>query len=165
MATPDPKKVVQALSFIEELGWFLESHKQVKLSDAAVTLREILAGPASARKVGAEYTSPNPNIHFLIGVLPRLFQDLRLFPNNAAIASFAGEVLGIKVSRYEKRSKYELIGLIVCETDTLSDDKLRVLVEALAELTKSEEKLDRIRSAAKESNFSWNEAIQSLSDK
>jgi hypothetical protein len=165
MANTDPKKVVQALSFLEELGWFLESNKQVRLSDAASTLREVFVGSSSVRRVGSEYTSPNPNIHFLIGVLPRLFQDVRLFPNNGAISSFAEEVLGIMVSRSEKRSKYELIGLIVCGTDTLSDSKLRVLVEALAELTKSEEKLDRIRTAAKDSKFSWNEAIQSLSDR
>jgi hypothetical protein len=79
------------------------------------------------------------------------------------IAGFAEEVLGISVSRYEKRSKYELIGLIVCETDGLSDEKLNALVKALAEITKSEEKLNKMRHAQKSSDFSWNEAIQQLS--
>ena len=109
------------------------------------------------------YTSPNPNIHFLIGILPRLFQDQMLFPSNASISEFADEILGIPVSRSEKRSKYELIGLIVCETNDLTDEKLNKLVQALAEITESETKLRKFKEERKSNDFSWNRAIETLS--
>lgn len=80
------------------------------------------------------------------------------------IAQFAQEVLDIPVPRYEKRSKYELIGLIVCETDQLNDEKLDQLVRALAEITKNEDKLNRIRAARESGQFSWNQTIRQLSD-
>jgi len=152
----------KAIKFFEELVWLLEAQKGLKLKDVPKLLRDSMGPPTSAGRVAAEYTSPNPNIHFLIGVLPRLFQDEKLFPTNALIASFAKEVLSIPVSRFEKRSKYELIGLIVCETDKLSDEKLAQLVKALASLTGNEEKMKRMREAEKTNEFSWNEAIQSL---
>lgn len=152
----------KAITFIEELVWLLDAQRGLKLKDVPRVLRQALVDPSSAGRVAAEYTSPNPNIHFLIGVLPRLFQDEKLFPNNALIAKFATEVLEIPVSRFEKRSKYELIGLIACETDKLSDQKLAHLVRALASLTGNEEKMRRMQEAEKTNEFSWNEAIQSL---
>lgn len=152
----------KAIDFVEELIWLLESKKNVKLLEIPSLLRELLDGPSSAQTVGHKYASPNPNIHFLIGVLPRLFQDELLFPSNMAITNFAEEVLGISVTRYEKRSKYELIGLIVCETDNLSDQKLDKLVRALAQITGNEEKMNKVRAAQKSINFSWNETIQTL---
>ena len=163
MSNLDKKRTADAISFIEELAWLVESRKNVKLSQLASDLRELARGPESARKVGGEYTSLNPNIHFLIGMLPRLFQDEKLFPNNALIAQFAEEILGVHVSRFEKRSKYELIGLIVCETDRLNDKKLEELVRALAEITRSEDKLNRIRDARQSNQFSWNNTIRQLS--
>lgn len=155
------KKLNQAASFIEELGWLLKSQRGLDLSEIAAELRE-RSSNAGSKRVGSEYTSPNPNIHFLIGILPRLFQDQDLFVSNSSIAEFAEDVLGIPVPRFEKRSKYELIGLIVCETDSLSDDKLEKLVLALAELTKSESKLKKFQEARKSESFSWNLAIESL---
>ncbi len=160
----NPKRITEAISFVEELGWLIDSKKNLKLGQVASELRELMKGPETARRVGGEYTSSNPNIHFLIGLLPRLFQDDKLFPSNAMIAQFAQEVLDIPVPRYEKRSKYELIGLIVCETDRLNDQKLDQLVRALAEITKNEEKLNRIRAARQSSMFSWNNTIRQLSD-
>ncbi|MCA8995161.1 MAG: hypothetical protein KDA88_24505 [Planctomycetaceae bacterium] len=160
----NPKRLSEAISFIEELAWLIDSKKSLRLSQVASDLRELATGPETARKVGDEYTSPNPNIHFLIGVLPRLFQDDKLFPSNAMIAQFAEEVLDIEVPRYEKRSKYELIGLIVCETDQLNDEKLNQLVRALSEITRNEEKLRRIRAARQSGKFSWNNTIRQLSD-
>jgi len=152
----------KGIKFFEELVWLLEAQRGLKLKEIPKVLREAIAHPSTADRVAGEYTSPNPNIHFLIGVLPRLFQDEKLFPNNSLIAKFATEVLSIPVSRFEKRSKYELIGLIVCETDKLSDEKLAKLVKALASLTGNEEKMKKMREAEKTTEFSWNEAIQSL---
>lgn len=154
----------KAIDFVEELSWLLESKKNIKLQDVPSLLRELLDGPSSAQTVGNKYTSLNPNIHFLIGVLPRLFQDEQLFPTNGSIINFAEDVLGISISRQKNRSKYELIGLIVCETDKLSDKMLDNLVGALAQITGNEEKLNKVRDAQKNNNFSWNETIQRITE-
>jgi hypothetical protein len=59
--------------------------------------------------------SIDPNKHFLIEVLPRLFQDRSSFPQNEDIADFAGTALGLQMSRAEKRSRYEIIGQLFVE--------------------------------------------------
>ena len=111
---------------------------------------------------GNKYASPNPNIHYLIGVLPRLFQDKKIFPKNEDIASFANDVLGVDISRVEKRSKYELIGMVVCECNSLDDAKLGEMVDALALITGSNEKILRFAEERKTTGFSWNETIRKL---
>ena len=54
-----------------------------------------------------------PNISALVGCLPNLFLDLDLFKTNADIAEFADAVLKIKISRFEKKSRFEIIGIVV----------------------------------------------------
>ena len=155
----------KSLGFLEELSWLLESRKNLNLKETVVILNELINNNIvsnNIQNIAPKHTSPNPNINYLIGVLPRLFQDKELFPTNSSLADFSSEVLGIKVSRYDKRSKYELIGFIICETDKLSDKKLSNLVKALSELTSNEKKLKQIRNKKNENNFSWNEAIQEL---
>ncbi len=152
----------KTIFFIEELHWLLESRKEFDLKIVIKTLRDMQSQQDSISGIVGAYKSPNPNKHFLIGALPKLFQDSRLFPTNESIASFATEILMIKIPRFEKRSKYELIGKIVCETDTLSDHKLSQLVNALSLLTVNEDNLNKIREERKDVNFSWNETIQKL---
>jgi hypothetical protein len=79
-----------------------------------------------------QYVSKNPNVHFLVGALPTIFSDERLFASNEDITDFASEALNLSISRWEKRSRYELIGLIVCETTKLDDERLSKLVSALS---------------------------------
>lgn len=159
----DDTKVKYAIDFIEELSWLLDAKKNLRISEIPSILRNRLAD----RKIeGAadEYVSPNPNIHYLIGVLPRLFQDLKLFSRNEEIADFAQDVLGIDISRVEKRSKYELIGLIVCEANTLDDKKLDNLVKSLAIITGSSEKISSLAKEKTTIGFSWNETIRKLAN-
>ena len=156
------QKIRQAIDFIEELSWLLESKKSLDLKNVPNLLREAIGTDSDLDAVAGQYASPDPNKHFLIGVLPRLFQDQKLFPTNEDIADFGRSVLNLAVTRYDKRSKYELIGLIVCETNNLNDEGLSDLVRALANITGSRDKIDRIIQAKKEGSFSWNEAIQRI---
>ena len=155
----DETKVNYAIDFIEELSWLLESKKNLKLNEIPTILRSKLLTLSNVTKSADKYVSPNPNIHYLIGVLPRLFQDPNLFSKNA---EFAIEVLGIQISRVEKRSKYELIGLIVCEANTLNDKKLENLVNSLANITGSSEKINLMAKEKSLVGFSWNETIRKL---
>lgn len=161
-AVSDETKIKYAIDFIEELSWLLDSKKKLKLSDIPSILRKQLNTNSSIVSTANRYVSPNPNIHYLIGVLPRLFQDLKLFPKNEDIASFANDVLGVDISRVEKRSKYELIGMVVCECSDLDDSKLEEMVSALASITESSEKIIRFAEERKSTGFSWNETIRKL---
>lgn len=160
----DETKVKYAIDFIEELSWLLDSKRKLKLGEIPSILRNQSFGNKSTLSGADSYASPNPNIHYLIGVLPRLFQDAKLFPKNEDIASFAKDVLGIEVSRVEKRSKYELIGLVVCECNDLNDSKLEDMVSALSAITTSSEKISRFAEEKKLTGFSWNETIRKLAE-
>jgi len=153
-----------AADSLEELFWLLQSRRGIGLRKLPELLRELAADPHDLSTTVGHFASPNPNKHFLIGILPRLFQDISLFPTNEDIAEFARSVLKVEISRYEKRSKYELIGFIVCKTNDLDELQLSQLVIALAEITGNEEKLKRIADARKTSGLNWNEAIQQMSD-
>ncbi|WP_444898113.1 hypothetical protein [Microbulbifer sp. SSSA005] len=160
----DETKVKHAIDFIEELSWLLDSKRKLKLSDIPEILRHQLSATNSAAGAANKYASPNPNIHYLIGVLPRLFQDKKIFPKNEDIASFASDVLGVDISRVEKRSKYELIGMVVCECNELDDSKLEEMVSALAVVTGNSEKISRFAEERKATGFSWNETIRKLAE-
>ena len=155
-------KVKYAIDFIEELSWLLDSKRKLNLSDIPQILRKQLQTSDSMLDAANKYASPNPNIHYLIGVLPRLFQDRKIFPKNEDIASFANDVLGVDISRVEKRSKYELIGMVVCECNELDDSKLKEMVDALALITGSTERIKRFAEERKAIGFSWNETIRKL---
>jgi hypothetical protein len=160
----DETKVKYAIDFIEELSWLLDSKRKLKLNEIPKILRAQMLANNSVVNAADKYASPNPNIHYLIGVLPRLFQDTKLFPKNEDIASFAKDVLGVDVSRVEKRSKYELIGLVVCECNELNDSKLEDMVNALSAITGSAEKISRFVEEKKLTGFSWNETIRKLAE-
>ncbi|WAF78924.1 hypothetical protein [Aeromonas dhakensis] len=102
----------------------------------------------------------NPNKGVLIGVLPRLLQNKELFPQNEDIYDFARAALNLNISRYEKRSRYELIGMLICTINELDEEKLSYLVTALDKVIDDGEELNKIVIDKKNNSFSWNEAIQ-----
>lgn len=161
-AITDETNIKYAIDFIEELSWLLDSKRKLKLGDIPFILRNQLQTQSSVVGAAKKYASPNPNIHYLIGVLPRLFQDKNIFPKNEDIASFANDVLGVDITRIDKRSKYELIGMIVCKCNELDDAKLEEMVDALALITGSIEKIKRLTEERKTTGFSWNETIRKL---
>lgn len=102
----------------------------------------------------------NPNKGVLIGVLPRLLQNKELFPQNEDIYDFARAALNLNISRYEKRSRYELIGMLICTINEFDEEKLSYLVTALDKVIDDGEELNKIVIDKKNNSFSWNEAIQ-----
>jgi len=155
-------KIKYAIDFIEELSWIMDSKKNIDLKDIPNILRSRLNYNKNINRVTEKYSSSNPNIHFLIGVFPRLFQDELLFPKNDDIASFAIEVLGINITRIDKRSKYELIGMIVCEVTNLNDKKLDDLVLTLIEIVDDKEMMKKVRFEKSGVGFSWNDFIRKM---
>lgn len=157
-------QIQKGLNSLEEFIWFLDTNKVKEIKKLYSNLQDFLNSKTDIGNVAGEFVSPNPNIHFLIGVLPRLFQDKNLFPTNEDISDFANSVLNLHITRSEKRSKYELIGLIICETNDLNDDNLAYLVSALAKITGNKDKLQKIIAERQKSSFSWNETIQKIAE-
>jgi len=148
--------------FLEELSWLLSSYSDLNLKTAIKDLRNKLLHELDAAAAIGSYASPNPNKQFLVGVLPRVLNDEALFPTNEDISDFALSVMRVRIPRFHKKSKYELIGHIVCQTNDLDEKGLSKLVDALATLTGGDERVKKLIRQRKDQNFGWNAIIQEL---
>lgn len=153
--TKDPRTVAK---FLQELSWLLDSYSHVDFR----ALSEAGNRPIQANLGFGRHVSKNPNIHFLVGALPIIFSDELYFPMNEDIAEFASEALRLPIPRWEKRSRYELIGLIVCETAKSNDERLTRLVNALERITSEDPNAKALLQTRKANSLSWNEVIQRL---
>ena len=151
----------RATRFLEELSWLFQSHNDIDTRSIAKALADA-AQQRTVRHGFSSFVSPNPNIHFLVGVLPLVLRDETIFPSNGSIAEFAVSALGIQMLRWEKKSKFELIGEIVCNAIDLDDKELSKLVEALSVLANGDSLAKAIVRDAHDSKRGWNEIIQSL---
>lgn len=147
-----------AARFLEEFSWLLQSYSNLDFRVLSEDVRFV----SPVAKTLTKTASKNGNIHFLVGTLPIIFNDLRYFPNNEDIVEFANGALGLDIGRWEKRSRYELIGLIVCETAKLNDHRLGLLVDALSRVTADDPGAQAIMVERKANSLSWNELIQRL---
>lgn len=152
---------VRVTRFLEELSWLFQSRKELDLRSISKGLSEA-ATQRTVKQGFSSFVSPNPNTHFLVGVLPLVLRDELIFPTNGAIADFAISALGMNMARWEKKSRFELIGEIVCNTIDLDDSELTKLVEALSVLAKGDAIARKIVREAQSSRRGWNEIIQTL---
>lgn len=156
------KRIYQAINLVEELSWLLDSKRNINLKEIVPLLKGLLETKILP-PVSERFLSPNPNKNYLIGVLPNLFQDEELFRTTIELIDFATNVLKIPLSKSSKRSRYEYIGLIVCEVTSLNESDLTNIVSALSKIIGDNEKLKQIKEEKNKANFSWNEAIKTLS--
>lgn len=139
-------------NFLEELGWLLQSYSKLNISQEISKLTRINNSSLDYE----EAVPSNPNILFLAGTLPSLFMNKEIFPGNEAIAQFADKVLKVSITRWEKRSQYELIGRVVCEVTKLDDYKLVKVVKELKKYV-----LNQTKPTSKQIT-DWNEVIRRL---
>ncbi|MBA2673010.1 hypothetical protein [Ramlibacter sp.] len=165
---PTPTRIVprqdngKATRFVEELGWLLQTYGDIDFK----TLSRVFGDATRQSSVPPgvnSFVSPNPNIQFLVGVLPLVLRDTTLFPSNGSIADFAMSALGLDWERrWEKKSRFELIGEIVCSTIDLNDGELWKLVKALSILADGSSSAKKIVRDAHVSKRNWNDIIQLL---
>lgn len=150
----------QFINFFEELSWLLESNKDINFKKASKFFREY----RNYAVHGAIVSGASNNAYDLIGVLPSLLKDSEIFQSNAQLVQFAEEVLALDIPRWEKRSRNELIGLIVCEVEDANKERLDTLTKWAANILKNKTQVREMQSKAKTSGnlFSWNETIQKL---
>ena len=148
----------QIINFFEELCWLLDSNKNINFNNASKNLKII------RNNIVHGTTFENTTITSLIGVLPSLLKDIEIFPNLAQLAQFAKEILGIEISRWDKRSRNEIIGLIICEVEDANKERMDVLLEWSNNILNNKKSVQEMQEKAKnEGNiFSWNETIQKL---
>lgn len=150
----------QFINFFEELSWLIDSNRELNFKNASKFLkhyRNLLAHGASSNDTTSDAYS-------LIGVLPSLLKDTEIFQNNSQLVQFAEEVLALCIPRWEKRSRNEIIGLIICEVEDVNKERLNVLTQWTANILDNKKRVKDMQSKAETSGslFSWNETIQKL---
>ena len=146
--------------FVEELSWLLSSYDELDfkaLGELSVSYSEMARHPSRSLRSVRSKTAQG-----LVGVLPSFFLDIELFPTNEDIVEFSQMALGIGIPRWQKESKNELIGHIVCHTDGASPDRLSRVMAALDEASNERGTARRKLASERKSGRNWNEVIQSL---
>jgi hypothetical protein len=159
--SPTKNDSAKVTRFLEEMSWLFQSHSDIDAKSISKALSDA-AKHRTVRDGFSAFAAPNPNIHFLVGILPLVLRDESIFPTNGSIAEFSTSALGLQMIRWEKKSKFELIGEIVCNAIDLDDGELSKLVKALSVLASGDSSVKAIVLDAHRSKRSWNEIIQSL---
>ena len=155
----DPAKIK---AFFEELSWLLATYSNIDFKSMPNTIGKYFSTFTKESIVMRQYISDSPNQHFLVGILPSVLNDESLFATNEDIAQFAKTVMKVNLLRYGKKSRYELIGTIVCETNKLNDFELTELVNALTVLARKKDKAKSLIAKRRQENYGWNMIIQEL---
>ena len=160
-------KIIQTINFLEEFSWLLESKKNFSLKESSKLLNELIEENLNKNN---KLLNNNLNIsdsnrktkQILIGCLPELLKNTELFGTTSELLDFAESVLNISVSRSAKRSRNEYIGYIICELSNSNDTELNSFVYAIESIVENETKLNQIKVAKKQPNFTWNETIKMI---
>lgn len=144
------------VKFAEELSWLMDTYKEFSLID--ILERFIQNNKSNTPSLNGLMSSTS----YLVGVLPKMFQDKELFENNSDLAAFAKDVLHIELKNSEKKSRMEIIGSIVCNISNDNSELLDTLVNALENIMDNETRLEEVKRYRKQPNFSWNAIIASF---
>jgi len=149
----------QGILALEELEWLLDSPRGRSLLSSLPRmiekLREINNG-------GGSVCVNRQNIRSLVGVLPEFFQNTKLFRTNSDIEQFAREALNVTINNFEKKSRTEIIGVIVCSVPNFEDSTFEVLGKCLSNIIDDEKKCNQVAKEKETTNFSWNDTISKL---
>lgn len=154
----DPKTLAR---FVEELSWLLSSYEELDFKALGNMSADLVSFSRSSSELLSRSQRP-PTVRLLVGILPNFLTDEDLFPSNEDIVEFAQTALDITITRWQKRSRYELIGNIVVHINEASRAKIERLM-AVLELALDEKSITRQKMTSdRRSGRSWNEVIQSL---
>jgi len=149
--------------FVEELSWLMSSYEDLDFRALGELASDLRRTDRAALTLHERVSSKRmPAANFLVGVLPKLFTDVKLFPTNEDIVEFAQSILTINLTRWEKKSRYELIGLIVCQTEKSTEHKIDLLIQALAAMVDERSSARSAVANQRRAGASWNEVIQRL---
>ena len=157
---------LRTLDLIQELVWAIRSRESNELLSGVSHLRQLAQNEkAEHRKTEKKSTlrDRRHDLKALVGSMPMVLADVELFPTNEDIAKFGKEALQISIGRWGKRSRYEMIGMLVMESINASPERLRQVSNLLNKISNETDSMAKIKHSARQTGFSWNEAIRSLS--
>lgn len=150
------------LKFVEELSWLLSSYEDVDFRALGNLSVDFDRTQRATSNIANHSSQRLPKAQLLVGTLPGLLRDDALFPANEDIVEFAMMALNISIPRWQKKSRYELIGHIVCKTDLADERKLNNLVKVLDGVMSDKGEVRKNLAEQRQSGLSWNEVIQRL---
>jgi hypothetical protein len=150
------------LRFIQELSWLLSSYEDLDFKALGALTDQLTIVQRANSNLRTHSANRAPTVQLLVGIVPSLLTDDRLFPTNEDVIEFSRLALGITIPRWHKKSKYELIGHIVCSTEHADPKRLQRLVNALGDLMDDKGETRRALEVQRQSGLSWNEVIQKL---
>lgn len=145
----------KSISFIEDLCWLLDSQKNINYTEILKVLGEIKQRKNNLLK---------PSTDELIGILPQLLTDKTLFTTNKSLAQFSDEILGIEILNWHKRSRYEMIGVIICKVQESPQIAAGISTYVLTNILQNKEKIRKYQKEIEKNNdqFLWNDAIHKI---
>lgn len=155
------KDFEKSINFLEDLCWLLDSGKKNNYNEIIKIIKDI--------KSNQNFSVVNAN-HFenkadtLIGILPKLLTDTTLFDTNRALAQFSNEILGIDILNWHKRSRNEMIGVIICKVQASPEVRNGISAYLLSDILENKEKIKKLQKETENSNnqFLWNDAIHKI---
>lgn len=164
----EAEQALKMLDLIQELIWAIRSRETSELSSGVSYLRNLALHEKTERRKSEKISRPSlmdrrRDLKALVGSMSLVLADVELFPSNEDIAKFAKEALRIPIPRWEKRSRYEMIGMLVMESINASPARLREVAGLLNKISEESDSMDEIKKSARQTGFSWNEAIRTLS--
>ena len=147
-------EILQLLNKIENLIWSFEDEKKQIEKNIKRIRNELSTTTESNNKKNSKRS--------MIGFLPSLLQDKDLFKSNQDIIDFSTEVLSIPITAARKRSRNELIGLIVCEVELSDTKKLHFVNQFLTNIVDDTSIYQVIKNAKNNDNVSWAELIRNM---
>lgn len=152
-------EIKSAVETLDQLVWLLRGARINEIENLISFFKKNLeSNPVN----DLECVNLLANKDYLVGSLPALFQDLKLFPRNEDIVDFAKDVLNIDVIHGYKKSRHEIIGRVICETLTLDESNLTKLVDALKVIKLDDKKIEKMKEKRNSGSLSWNQEIQEL---
>lgn len=154
----DPRELAR---FIEELSWLLKSFDSLDFAALGKFSQEMSFFLSNSERLSRRNPRDRKTT-VLVGVLPNFLMDAELFPSNEGIVEFAEAALGLSISRWQKKSKYEIIGQVVCSANDASPNRVQRLSELIEEM---QDKKTSIRKRIEENRslgHSWSEVIGKL---
>lgn len=148
--------------FLEELSWLLDTYSDVDFRALAQFAELLDDRPNFEIDQLRHLIASDSNKQLLVGLLPGMFTDRTLFPTNEDIADFSREALNVRIPRWTKKSKFELIGHIVCHTATANDKRLTKLARALSYIAVGDVRLRNLIAHGRRQKKNWNEIIQDI---
>lgn len=154
----DPRELSR---FVEELSWLLKSFEDLDFNALTEFSHQMEFFLSNSERLRSRNASEHTAI-VLVGILPDLLMDTRLFPTNEGIVEFAEAALGLPMNRWQKKSRYEIIGQIVCHTNEASPGKVRRLSSIIEQMHDNHTNVRKLIETNREKGHSWSEVIGRL---